>query len=214
MALKKRTNTEAYNARTRTSHFERYKPYLRMDFECTCAYCQVWESQLGGKDDFHVEHILPKSKPEYKHLERDPSNLLYACQICNGLKSDDVVSPSQKAKGIYYVDPCVEDYNDHFNFIDGLMEPISDAAKHMVTMIDLNRDSVKIRRRKQEYMESVLKGSSAIDKQLADLHGAERIKKKNELLWENFKIFERETHKCWDRKHGYFDPGDYPCSEM
>ena len=93
----KRTYTGKY------SNYREYKPYLSEDFNHRCGYTDCIDSWFGGVDCFHIDHFLPKKK--YIHLATDYSNLVYSCSYVNILKSDD------EGK---YLDPCNEDYNQHF----------------------------------------------------------------------------------------------------
>ncbi len=57
-----------------------------------CAYCGVdlFATAAAIAGAVHTDHLLPKSKPEYKHLLSDPLNLVPACWLCNSqsLKGD------------------------------------------------------------------------------------------------------------------------------
>ena len=57
-----------------------------------CVYCGVdlFATPAALAGGIHTDHLLPKSKPEYKHLLSDPLNLVPSCPICNSqsLKSD------------------------------------------------------------------------------------------------------------------------------
>jgi 5-methylcytosine-specific restriction endonuclease McrA len=81
-----------------------YKDWLRDEFEFRCVYCLARETWYpSGDHEFGVEHILPKSLPEYEHLANVYTNLLYACNRCN------------RAKGIriLLLDPCRESFSKH-----------------------------------------------------------------------------------------------------
>jgi 5-methylcytosine-specific restriction endonuclease McrA len=64
--------------------YQKYKPYLRIDFNYRCAYCTMHEAEGGGSKKFHIDHYLPKSLFPAKQSEY--VNLLYACMQCNLLK--------------------------------------------------------------------------------------------------------------------------------
>lgn len=98
---------EAAPQRTYTGTFPRYQLYkasLASDFQNRCGYTDCSDKWFGGSKTFHIDHFSPKK--QYPHLETDYSNLVYACSYVNILKSDD--DPAN------YIDPCNENYNEHF----------------------------------------------------------------------------------------------------
>lgn len=84
--------------------YQAYKAPLSSDFHYKCGYTDCPDRWFGGTRTFHIDHFSPKS--HYPHLTTDYSNLVYACSYVNILKSDDL--PEN------YIDPCNEDYNQHF----------------------------------------------------------------------------------------------------
>lgn len=84
--------------------YRKYKDVLAADFQRRCGYTDCSDVWFGGKSGFHIDHFKPKSK--HPHLECTYSNLVYACSHVNQAKSDDDSSD--------YLDPCDEDYNQHF----------------------------------------------------------------------------------------------------
>ncbi|WP_145962309.1 HNH endonuclease signature motif containing protein [Pectobacterium peruviense] len=83
-----------------------YKPYLAKDFYNRCGYTNCPDFWFGGKGNFHIDHFIPwKKHPTQPNLKTDYSNLVYCCSYVNILKSDDETA---------YLDPCNEDYNNHF----------------------------------------------------------------------------------------------------
>lgn len=69
--------------------FHRYRdafPYLVSRLGPYCSYCERLLLTM-----LHVEHIQPKSLPEYQHLEGRWENFLLSCVNCNSPKSDDDV---------------------------------------------------------------------------------------------------------------------------
>lgn len=87
-----------------TSNYRDFKSDLRKDFNGKCGYTDCKDVFLGGISSFHIDHFKPKSK--FKELECEYSNLVYACSHVNILKSND--APEK------YLDPCDDDYNEHF----------------------------------------------------------------------------------------------------
>ena len=53
-------------------------------YERLGEYCSYCELRVG--DCIHVEHVLPKAVPRYRHLEGQWLNFLLACPRCNSTK--------------------------------------------------------------------------------------------------------------------------------
>ena len=92
-----------------------YKPYLRPLFRCRCAYCLMPDDRLGGEEGMTVDHYRPERW--YPDLRHTWSNLYYACSICNSHYKKDHPKPEEEAEGKRFVDPCVEDPDDHFRLV-------------------------------------------------------------------------------------------------
>lgn len=58
------------------------KPFLVNQLGDYCSFCEKHNTRSA----LHVEHIYPKSKEEYAHLENEWSNFLLACVNCNSVK--------------------------------------------------------------------------------------------------------------------------------
>ena len=128
-----------------------YKDCLRLDFQFRCAYCLIHEADNQGPENFQVDHFRPKSKREFKSLEKVYSNLYYACYLCNkpGRKSDNWPSSEEGAKGERFVDPCVEDWEEHLEFLeDGSVRPLTPAGAFSLRTIGLDREQVRRHREK------------------------------------------------------------------
>lgn len=111
------------------SNYRSYKKYLITDFKSRCGYTDCLDFWFGGKDNFQIDHFIPKSKSP--KLEIDYSNLVYSCSYVNRAKSDDVGN---------YIDPCDVDYNEHFYRDElGNIYPNehSDSAKYMYIKLKL-----------------------------------------------------------------------------
>ncbi len=65
------------------SHYEDAKQDLLNKLGSYCSYCERRIPTLLA-----VEHIQPKSLPQYSHLEREWTNFLLACVNCNSSKND------------------------------------------------------------------------------------------------------------------------------
>lgn len=72
------------------SDCERFRPWLRDEFDFRCVYClerETWTKVIRG---FEIDHVVPVSKaPE---LALDYDNLVYSCARCNGTKSNQAIS--------------------------------------------------------------------------------------------------------------------------
>ena len=120
--------------------FQDYKEHLRRDFEYRCVYCTIHENEYGSHQNFCVEHFKPKSI--FPELKCDYNNLFYACNPCNNNKGADWPNKDYFNKlGFYYIDPCEEDYEDHFklNLTTYKLEHQTNAAMYMIKRIRLNR---------------------------------------------------------------------------
>jgi uncharacterized protein (TIGR02646 family) len=103
--------------------YYKYKPFLKNDFNSRCGYTDCPDFWFGGSSSFHIDHFKPKSI--HGQLTNNYSNLVYCCSHVNLAKSADDVD---------YIDPCLEDYNDHFyRDIGGNIHPNEDSerAKYM-----------------------------------------------------------------------------------
>ena len=119
----KRTCTKKY------SDYHDYKKYLDEDFNHHCGYTHCIDKWLGGPRTFQIDHFKPHSK--FPVLKNEYSNLVYCCSYVNRLKSDDDDSR--------YLDPCDEDYNQHFGRIsDGTIFGKTDSGKFMTQKLSLN----------------------------------------------------------------------------
>lgn len=111
------------------SNYRKYKPFLKEDFHGRCGYTDCSQLWFGGSNSFHIDHFKPKSI--HPLLATEYSNLIYSCSYVNIAKGDDDYD---------YLDPCNDDYNDHF-FRDnvGSIIPMPQSAKasYMYTKMKL-----------------------------------------------------------------------------
>ena len=89
-----------------------YKPYLRVDFKWSCAYCTRHEAENGGHYNFEVDHFRPMSL--FPYLASTYPNLYYSCRKCNRVKSNMWPSSQQQHQGFRFVDPCSDEPTEHF----------------------------------------------------------------------------------------------------
>lgn len=114
-----RTCTKTY------ASYRSFKKYLAKDFNNRCGYTDCSHFWFGGMSTFHIDHFLPHSK--HPHLKTIYSNLVYSCSFVNILKSNDEGD---------YLDPCDNDFNDHFKrMADGRIVPVN-TSKYGVYMFN------------------------------------------------------------------------------
>lgn len=126
----KRTFKQSYN------NYRKYKEHLVKDFNNRCGYTDCTDFWFGGKNNFHIDHFLPKSK--HPKLANDYSNLVYCCSYVNILKSDDEGN---------YLDPCNVDFNKHFERdSDGSIIPNANSkkAKYMYSRLNLGLSRYRV----------------------------------------------------------------------
>jgi hypothetical protein len=114
MALPIRTYSRTH------ARYQAYKVPLASDFYNRCGYTDCSDKWFGGMGTFHIDHFSPIK--HFPHLKTTYSNLVYSCSYVNILKSDD--HPNN------YLDPCNDDYNEHF-YRDklGVIYPADDSPK-------------------------------------------------------------------------------------
>ncbi|HEX7412673.1 MAG TPA: hypothetical protein VF411_01415, partial [Bacteroidia bacterium] len=86
------------------TRYQPFKPYLKEDFNSRCGYTDCADKWFGGITTFHIDHFAPLKG--FPALKTTYGNLVYSCSYVNILKSDD--DPAN------YLDPCNDEYNDHF----------------------------------------------------------------------------------------------------
>lgn len=104
-----------------------------------CEYC--FSPRKFSPQPFSVEHILPKSKGG----SDEPENLAFACQGCNGYKSDKIMAtdPLNGRKVLLY-HPRRDAWAKHFSWSADFLEIIGLTAKGRasVKLLKLNREEV------------------------------------------------------------------------
>ena len=100
------------------------KERLKEETKDKCAYCESKVSVVAYGD---IEHVTPKSiKPE---LTFEWDNLTFACQKCNGKKSNK--------EGI--ADPYVDPIDENFFFIGQFIKGRTEMGRLTQLELDLNR---------------------------------------------------------------------------
>ena len=135
------------------TNYRKYKPYLRLDFDRRCAYCQIPESRYGPPGNYTVDHFRPKSRAEFRRLLCVYANLFYACRDCNLYKGATWPGEDDRRLGRHFLNPCQVDLSKHWT-VDkyGRTIPLSNAAEYMIEELRLNRPELvefRIRRGSQ-----------------------------------------------------------------
>lgn len=116
------------------TNYQDAKPFLTDRLGTYCSFCE--RLILTG---LAVEHIQPKSRKKYAHLEKEWKNFLLACVNCNSAKSKKDVSTKK------YLLP---DRDNTFPFFEyektGVVKPrgsavIKSLAKNTIDLVALNR---------------------------------------------------------------------------
>ena len=125
--------------------YQKFRPFVREDFEECCAYCCLHEFWAQGDKGFDIDHFYPRREFEKKdpEKEKDFYNLCWSCAACNrkGQKGDRWPSEKEWAKGIRFIDLCTDDFDDHYRVLDdGTIEGLTESARWTIDAILLNRD--------------------------------------------------------------------------
>jgi uncharacterized protein (TIGR02646 family) len=158
-----------------SSHYYRHDTVVRRLKELyhnKCAYC---ESSFGATGAVRIDHYRPKDgiKGEnhsgYYWLGYEWSNLLPACEKCNGAKSNQfpvagtrvlhrqadpagflVNSPTFRAEQPLVINPELDHPEDHLFFApDGSIAGKSEQARTTITVCGLNREDLVLARKKR-----------------------------------------------------------------
>jgi hypothetical protein len=123
-----------------------FRPYVRADFERRCAYCLLEELYSGGQENYELDHFRPRSI--FPELEGDFYNIYYSCHPCNHIKHNNWPSEALQQQGIYLVDLCASDFDQHFEEKpDGVWKGHTTSGSYTIDILRLNRDHlVEIRR--------------------------------------------------------------------
>ena len=116
------------------------KAHLVSESHGKCIYC---ESKITHVYHGDVEHIKPKSV--FRTLQLDPSNLGFACAICNGAKSDfwDDATP--------ILNPYEDEPDEHLIALGDFLvrRPGQNRARLTIERLELNRPALLERRRER-----------------------------------------------------------------
>lgn len=137
------------------NHYSEYRELLREDFEHSCAYCNITETEVGNLSLFHIDHYRPQKNklfPNFKALEKTYSNLYYSCFDCNKHKSNFWPNPLHKLfkPCDYVIDPCYEDPENHINTTSAEWTHFSDVGFFNIKRLHLkNALKVKCREKRE-----------------------------------------------------------------
>lgn len=158
-----------------SSHYYRHDSVVRRLkdlYHNKCAYC---ESSFGATGSVRIDHYRPKDGIKgdkhtgYYWLGYEWSNLLPACEKCNGAKSNHfpvagtrvlhpqadqgeflVNSPTFRAELPLVINPELNHPERHFVFTpDGFIAGKSDQAKTTIAICGLNREDLVLARKKR-----------------------------------------------------------------
>ncbi|MEO7716309.1 MAG: hypothetical protein ABIY70_08895 [Capsulimonas sp.] len=129
--------------------YNKYKEPLRKDFKYRCAYCLRLEDQFGGHANGEIDHFCPQAIDPTKKTEYN--NCYWTCHECNNKKWHHWPKPWQSAKGFRFIDPCVEDFDKHMDYMakSGALNALTAAARYTIWKIRLNRPELRFHRRRQ-----------------------------------------------------------------
>ncbi|MGI4788564.1 MAG: HNH endonuclease [Janthinobacterium lividum] len=116
--------------------------YLRPDFKYRCAYCLTHEFYFLQGDGGEIDHFRPLNarNQDFTHLKNDYSNLYWTCGQCNLEKGNSWPSAAEYAEGLRFLDPCIEDHDDHWNtHANGTITAKTSIGRFTVRIIRLDR---------------------------------------------------------------------------
>lgn len=115
--------------------YSNYRPELRYDFWCACAYCGTTEQESHAS--MEIDHHEPKARrPDLVDVY---TNLFYACPLCNRSKSRTWPSPTQMAQGMRFLRIDTDHPDDHLEVRGLRVEPLTPVGEYTITKLRLNR---------------------------------------------------------------------------
>ena len=124
--------------------YHNYKKYLEIDFQHHCAYCNMHDEWVIPLP-YQIDHFIPRKafeKAGRNDLDNDYNNLVYACPICNRLKSDAYEGeiPKNGIANPFFYNPVDIDYNLIFKRDDmGRIWSDDELGKAMIKRLQLYR---------------------------------------------------------------------------
>lgn len=125
--------------------FNQYRQEIREDCQGRCIFCDTHENEVGGEEYMTLDHFRPKDK--YADLKDQPTNLAWACSVCNNLKDNTwpaYGTPNTVIGNKGFIDPFQDNLNDYFDVQpDGEFKALQAPARWIIDTLTLNRSGVK-----------------------------------------------------------------------
>ena len=123
------------------------KRRIRAFFENRCAYCSR-DIPVGGRTG-HIDHLIPRQQGGTNH----PSNLVLACNICNGDEKLDqgrrdfinykVLDPTQRQERIGRIEAWISQEGGPISIPEQAQSIIREAHSRVVQVLDLEISKLK-----------------------------------------------------------------------
>jgi hypothetical protein len=139
--------------------YTRYRLEIAEDCLQRCVYCDAHECEVGASI-MELDHFRPGGLAAFKALLNDPSNLVYSCRSCNGLKRQ-----LWPALGTVYtfvgnegfVDPFAVNRRRYFAVrANGRIEAKKPPASYMIKLLGLDRTFMRRLRERRRLMGKVV----------------------------------------------------------
>ncbi len=188
--------------------YTRYRRETREDCVQSCYYCDRHEDELGGEEEFELDHFRPYSFPEFKDLRNDPQNLVWTCHKCNNLKLDKwpaLGSSLPHASGKGFIDRFgADDPADYFSVNDnGNLVALKPPAQYIIDELKLDRDGlIRQRRSRIHIVQRIREALTYLDETKKILMGDPLPHHIAQLLEDNCSRIVRFIDEC-RKDHGY-----------
>ncbi|PLT16460.1 MULTISPECIES: HNH endonuclease signature motif containing protein [Ralstonia] len=145
-----------------------YREVILVDCKERCVYCDIVLSEMGY-EGMVLDHFRPQKK--FPLLKNDPSNLVSACPKCNRLKSQHwPIPPEQNATHdnvVGFIDPFFSGRGQYFfTQEDGTLLAARGPSEYLIKLLNLNRESRKIIRRRRILRARLTRALVRIDESL------------------------------------------------
>lgn len=117
-----------------------YRPYLRIDFFHSCAYCTIMETEARGVR-FTIDHYEPQI--HRGDLENEYNNLMYSCDTCNIRKGSRHPTPEARQIGKRFFRPDQDLRSAHFEKDGIYIGSKTEVGRFTISALDLNRRTLK-----------------------------------------------------------------------
>lgn len=98
-----------------------------------CEYCRM--PLIDRFLPYEIDHIVAEKHGGVTESE----NLCLACYRCNGFKGSDIASADpETSKATFLFHPRQQKWEDHFQLIDNIIEPLSPEGRVTVMILRLN----------------------------------------------------------------------------